>query len=145
MRLSGQQDQHETWYRQLIYSTTTYGGIFQTSDGGIQLSPRKLPWIESAAGQLKEMIHTPPCTNEIFAISYVRVPIEELEIRIKKDQPCLQFKQLRFPDRLHHASIVFVDGRMQIQSDILMEKNFVHRGGLYFSEDLWVDVFEKED
>jgi hypothetical protein len=133
--------------QKLVFSTPTYGGIFQTSDGGMSLRPTSNQWAVIASEKIASVITRDACKDQKWGITYTQLPIEEVSVRLKKDHPCLIFKNFAPLQKLEEASLVLFDSNhmAQFHKEILLKWSFEHRTYIRGPNEHLIEVWTKGD
>ena len=133
--------------QRLVYSSPTYGGIFQTSDGGMSLRPTSNPWAVNASQTIAKVITADACKDGKWGVTYTQLPIEEIAVRLKKTHPCLIFKNFPPLQKIEEASLVLFDPQHVSHShkEVLRNRSFVQQTQITGPDDHRIEVWTKED
>ena len=77
----------------------TWGGVFQTRDGDLDLTPRRADWVAPSAAALAAAAPFDPCTCRSHVLVVGGLPWSHLAMGLLAEQPCMKVRSGERPPR----------------------------------------------
>jgi hypothetical protein len=103
-----------------IRGTPTWGGIFQTADGNLEVRPSRNPWSERGAADLALWLPEEGCRSWILSADE-SLPLGELQVRLMGRHPCVEYRALVPVDRMGDVGMALIPsaGRQETVNGLL--------------------------
>ena len=110
--------------RPWVLGSSDFHGLLQTSDGNLDIRPYRNQWASKASEELVKYVVTNACTDKWMIIAYDVLPVDELQLRIAEQYPCLRVRNMPPLMRLSSAGIALLpetDSYSTLQRKLIAE------------------------